>query len=273
MEQGSHKELLARDGFFAAMWADQISASDDHAGSIATRSIGDVKQELAGYSVEASEQPEPAREEEPVALETAEDAEPSELPSEAPLEVAVEDVPPTDNTLTAEQVEQLEAATQEPEVAEPAPVAFPATEAEEEPVPAEPVSSAPLAFPTSDEVTPPPSQPQSPPPTPGVTFESGNPPRTGTPDPDSEPKRKRISSQNFQRLARRISITTRRQGSMSSIIPGLKRSDSPKVSSDDATGGGEGSRRNSNDSPTPSISGDSKSKKKDKKDKKKKSLI
>lgn len=80
--------------------------------------------------------------------------------------------------------------------------------------------------------------------TPGVTFEAQSPPsesRGDTPDPEAEPKRKRISSQNFQRLARRISITTRRAGStgagisMPNIpgIPGFKRDSSGK-SKDDA---------------------------------------
>jgi len=79
---------------------------------------------------------------------------------------------------------------------------------------------------------------------PSVTFGSGvnSPPsRTGTPDPEADAKHKRISSQNFQRLARRLSLTTRRQGSTSSIIPGIpglgKRDSSPKVSID----GGESS--------------------------------
>ncbi|KAF8886925.1 hypothetical protein BD779DRAFT_541083 [Infundibulicybe gibba] len=67
---------------------------------------------------------------------------------------------------------------------------------------------------------------------------------TVTPDPGSEPKRKRISSQNFQRLARRISLSTRR--SSSSIIPGLKRDSSPRVSTDEGAG-------TSNDSPVGSI--------------------
>jgi hypothetical protein len=54
---------------------------------------------------------------------------------------------------------------------------------------------------------------------PGIMFPQGvsTLERTGTPDPESETKRKRISSQNFQRLARRISVSTKRAGSVSGI--------------------------------------------------------
>jgi tetratricopeptide (TPR) repeat protein len=63
--------------------------------------------------------------------------------------------------------------------------------------------------------------------TPGVTSEPQSPPsRNETPDPDAEPKRKRVASQNFQRLARRISIGTRRSSSVLGIpirnIPGFR---------------------------------------------------
>jgi len=102
--------------------------------------------------------------------------------------------------------------------------------------------------------------------TPAVTFGVNSPPsRTGTPGPEDEGKRKRISSQNFQRLARRISLSTRRQGSVSSIItniPGLKRSESPRGSTDD-----NDTRAEATDSPASKVKGDGKgkSKKKDKK--------
>jgi hypothetical protein len=69
--------------------------------------------------------------------------------------------------------------------------------------------------------------------TPSITFapEVGMPERRGTPDPDAEPRRKRISSQNFQRLARRISVTTGRAGSVSNIpILGNLRRDTSSAS-------------------------------------------
>lgn len=128
-------------------------------------------------------------------------------------------------------------------------------------------SSPPLAFPSSEPELE--GQGSNIKPAPAVTFGADvNPSRTGTPDPDSEPKRKRISSQNFQRLARRISITAKRQSSsMIPTIPGLKRDSSPRVSVD------EGSARDT-DSATGSVKGDDKGKKKkDKKDKSRKSTL
>ena len=134
----------------------------------------------------------------------------------------------------------------------------------------------PISFPASDdtESEPKPVEPVKPT-SPGVTFVGSPPLRTDTPDPDAEPKRKRISSQNFQRLARRISLTTRRQGSTSSMIPipGLKRSDSPRVSTDEGVRA-EGSAVT--DSPAGSFGGGEdkgKLKKKDKKDKGKKGTL
>ncbi|KAF9007997.1 hypothetical protein BDQ17DRAFT_1455635 [Cyathus striatus] len=49
VEQGTHKELIARDGFFASMWADQVSATEDPNASIAGTSI---KKEATGYDVD-----------------------------------------------------------------------------------------------------------------------------------------------------------------------------------------------------------------------------
>jgi hypothetical protein len=91
------------------------------------------------------------------------------------------------------------AVTDEPESTPSAPIAFP--------------TSAPVAFPTSDDASSTHRRMQSSDsvPTvasPGVTFAGAESPlRAGTPD-DPE-KRKRTASQNFQRLARRISIGRR----------------------------------------------------------------
>ncbi len=145
------------------------------------------------------------------------------------------------------------------------PVAFPTSD------------SVPVAFPgsTSDETASQkaPSVTQ----TPGITFaqEVGTPERTGTPDPESETKRKRISSQNFQRLARRISITTRRAGSVSGIpILGNLRRDSTAASSSAPAQASTDSDppKASSESPAPSLSIQSepdKDKAKKEKDKKK----
>lgn len=89
-----------------------------------------------------------------------------------------------------------------------------------------------VAFPTSGDdqssVVSPETPQDTPAPAPqAVTFDdSVHSSRVGSPDPDSEPKRKMISSQNFQRLARRISVSGRRQGSTSSILPALLKRDS-----------------------------------------------
>ena len=90
-----------------------------------------------------------------------------------------------------------------------APVAFP-TAAD---------SSAPVAFPgseTSSQLGSPAMGGQA---SPGVTFQDApTTGRAGTPDVDQDGKRRRtLSTQGMQRLARRISISGRRQGSTSSI--------------------------------------------------------
>lgn len=131
--------------------------------------------------------------------------------------------------------------------------------------------SAPIAFPIESPREASPALVASPP---AVTFgESAmSPPKSGTPDPDSEPKRKRISSQNFQRLARKLSTAGRRQNSVSSLIPDiLRRDSSPRVSTDN--GGVEGSSNAGavSESPAGSVKSDeNKSKNLKKKSKKRK---
>jgi hypothetical protein len=134
--------------------------------------------------------------------------------------------------------------------------------------PISPISPT-VSFPTSDASAADPVQ------LPGVTFgsEVNTPPRSGTPDPESEPKRKRISSQNFQRLARKMSLTTRRTGSTSSIpiISGLLRNNSPRGSTDGTARDGEGVNA---DSPSSSLTGETdKVKNKKDKDRKRRSIL
>jgi len=258
-EQGSFKELIQlEDGIFASMWADQVSSSDD-VGS------GSVKKKASGYSVGVADgEPESHK----LTAIPPEDFVATEVIHGAELSEAIPDA------VTSDERESLLATVDQPEgsvktksvdedksvlpsAAPTAAVAFPSF--------VFPIASEPLEIP--DERAPTPAA------GPSVTFGSSinSPPsRTGTPDPESEPKRKRISSQNFQRLARRISLTTRRQGSSTSIltgipgIPGLsKRDSSPRVSID------EGSSTGPNMTDSPSDSGDKpKLKKKDKKGKK-----
>ena len=311
VEQGNFKELIQRDGLFASMWADQVS-NDDPAVSISGQSI---KKEVSGYNVETAETIEGVQSQEATAAlgstvsdssdvhpnpevpERTDDLQPGPvIPDIAPLtaeephapqeddlsEVPNQDEQPTVETSAAPvqmpipvKPSNVVFPSSEEETASPAPVAFPVS-------PEEPVSS-PVAFPTSDTQSDKGKEDQTivQTPTPGVTFSANvdSPPsRTGTPNPEGEPKRKRISSQNFQRLARRISLTTRRQSSSSSIIPGLpglpglKRDQSPRVSTDESSRPESSTAGPSSDSPAPSLKGEdkSKSKKKDKKDKNKK---
>jgi hypothetical protein len=247
VEQGSHKALLALDGIFASMWADQVS-SDDPSHSIDDTSM---KREVSGYIVEELE---------PAAVEH--DRVSPVTDSSAVMFSADVDVVPEPSLAD-------EARNEQHGHAESPALEMDASDAISDSIDP-PTSSAPaaesLAFPTADISSPPVSEPiVVPSQGPAVTFgEDVNPPRTGTPDAESEPKRKRISSQNFQRLARRISLTTRRQSS-ASILPSLKRDSSPRVSTE---GRGEGSLRT--ESPAGSIKGDT-DKGKSKRDKKEKS--
>jgi hypothetical protein len=145
------------------------------------------------------------------------------------------------------------------------PVAFPTSD------------SAPVAFPTSTSDETASQKAPSTAPAPGITFaqEASTPERTGTPDPESEPKRKRMSSQNFQRLARRISVTAKRKGSISGIpiLGNLRRdttSGSGSAPAQESTDGDAG-RKASTESPAASISDSDKDKAK--KEKKKKRFI
>ncbi|KAF8054164.1 mitochondrial half-size ABC transporter [Lyophyllum atratum] len=262
VEQGSHKELLALDGIFASMWADQVSASDDHI-SLDERS---TKKEVSGYAIEESGPPPVEREHESIA-DTPESS--AALQSADAVDAITEptDIVPASEDLLDPAPEPKAPSHEQESTISSSPI--------HAPTPITPIAS-PLVFPSSSEPEPEP-QPErvASPQGPAVTFPANlNSPssRTGTPDPDSEPKRKRISSQNFQRLARRISLTTRRPSS-TSIIPGLKR-ESPRVSTDDGSARAEGSLKN--ESPAGSVKGDgdkSKLKKKDKKEKNKKASI
>lgn len=317
VEQGSHGELLALDGVFAAMWADQVAGSDDAGSS--------HKKELTGYLVDTAEPlpKEEADNEQPAPLVDVIDQEISIVEVETPeaidgslppqeeerfvevpsQNVAAEDVPITEapSALPSEPAEiSIEPAaveaqspiafpSPEPEPELSAPVAFPSEEtapavmfpteapapvafpSEDSPAPT--ATAAPVAFPASPETA---SQAGSEPvQTPGVTFQdTDGPSRTGTPDPDTEQKRRRtLSTQGIQRFARRISISTRRQGSSSSsipkfagVIPGLKREGTTSTKDDkpvkDATPG---------DSPSASVASDI-GNKRTKKDKRKSSV-
>jgi hypothetical protein len=148
------------------------------------------------------------------------------------------------------------------------PVAFPTSD------------SAPIAFPTSSPDETASQKAPSTTQTPGIiTFAQGvsTPERTGTPDPEYEAKRKRIFSQNFQRLARRNSVTTKRAGSVSGIpiLGNFRRhatSGSRSTAAQESTDGDAGPQASS-ESPAPSIGDSDKDKAKKEKEKKKRRFI
>ena len=276
------------------MWADQISSTDE---ASAHRKSAVV----TGFDLEGA--PQAGLTEEPEDVNGAPKLGTEEVAADTLLDNDTSAAPATEETLTegapvafpSEQTAEEAAAPAEHDAASaepaPAPVAFPSSE-----------DAAPVAFPSADNATPvtfpssgspaPIAFPASPETasqregsvaervqTPGVTFqEAATPERTGTPDPEADGKRRRtLSTQGIQRLARRISITTRRQGSSSSIpalagsiIPGLKRENTARSSTD------EGSSKDVNvakDIPSPSVTSEGKPRgskiRKEKKDKRK----
>ncbi|KAK2467807.1 hypothetical protein APHAL10511_000102 [Amanita phalloides] len=234
VEQGTHKELLARDGVFASMWADQVSSTDEIAASIGD---GSKKEAVIPYL--------PASDEEMI----RQDTNVLEGGEQSGDERGADGITfPSSDPVPADAAENGE------------PMQFPTNTV----FPTDPARASPVEFPPSDDA---PNQRASlsPSPPPAVTFDANlsSPPRTGTPDVDSEPKRKRISSQNLQNFARRLSISAKRQSSsFIPAIPGLKRDSSPRVSVDDA-------RPEGTDSPAGSIRIEDKGKKKkDKKERK-----
>jgi len=257
------------------MWADQVSSTDDPV--LSTNGTG-IKTEISGYIIE----PEETKEEKPqdVAETLASVAFPVTSTAES-ADVRNEEEHVKIDVLPAVHANE-EHSSPQPELVDN--VDTPESNA----APIIPTSgslppsvAAPVEFPTISEMPQPEilqpemPQPEIPQPeiprsespasiTPAVTFGANvhSPPsRTGTPGPEDESKRKRISSQNFQRLARRISLSTRRQ---SSIIPIFKRSESPmaRVSTDDNDARAEGST--STNSPASSVKGDDKGKSKKK---------
>ncbi|KAI0072708.1 hypothetical protein K474DRAFT_338651 [Panus rudis PR-1116 ss-1] len=287
VEQGTHSELLAQDGIFASMWADQISSSD---------AASAHKKDVSGYSVDQDD-------------ERATKAEPdADVPAKAPSVATATQVvhEPSEDVVEAAPAGETAgegAVEQDKEVVQPAdqaaPVAFPTSE-DGPSTTAFPTTepsagdAAPVAFPTSDSPAPV-SFPGSPDDSasqragsvaeraqsPGVTFDNlATPPRTGTPDPEQDGKRRRtLSTQGMQRLARRISISGRRQGSsasniLTSAIQGLKREGTTSSGKDnDSTKGSDIARPStelSKDSPSASVQSDLGGRAKSKKDKKEK---
>lgn len=279
VEQGSHSDLLALNGVFAAMWADQISGSGTDEGSSSPK-----KEPITGYlepEVLPKVEPENGAEvditpHDRVEEAVAEAVAPTVSEESAPPNPSLVDV--SEDATTSAEAQPLEA-TPVPEAAS---VAFPSSPSVELPkadtapaavaFPTAPEEAAPVSFPSTESNAPVafPGSPESASiregsvaertTSPGVTFQDNQTTsRTGTPDPETDGKRRRtLSTQGIQRLARRISVS-RRQGSTSSIpgiasiIPGLRRENtSSGLSKEDSSTPKETPK----DSPAASISSD-----------------
>jgi hypothetical protein len=295
IEQGNHKQLLELNGVFAAMWADQISADN---GLPADGGLGEA---VRGYQIDDATR---GLFDETITQDL--DAAPTQ-DSAGPLadapEAPVAGTAPTQDTVLEgtrpQAVPSLERSVGGTQVDD-APVTLPSSEIGESltgdapppppkevnPVAFSTAGSAPVAFPgrSSDEAAS--QKASSTAQTPGITFapEVGTPERRDSPDPDAEPKRKRkssLSGQNLQRLARRISVTTKRAGSVSNIpILGNLRRDTSSVSTSAAAQASTDSNAMptvtvTSESPAPSIHSEpekDKAKKKEK-DKKRRSFL
>lgn len=227
MERGTFKELLDADGVFASMWTAHIHALKAPEAPIASGS---------GYEVDILSTERIVTDSPRAATSSLRPADSIRLPS-----VHGESVPPAVPAKDNGPVSFPIAGSEEGPASSSA-LAFPASEGTGAPVPTS------LAFPTSDDARSVRSQPQSAIPghvhSASVTFDmTSTPPRASTPDPvsdkqdpASEGKRKRISSQNFQRIARRVSLSVRKSDGIpmiANIANVLKRDGSSKADSKD----------------------------------------
>lgn len=234
---------MQADGLFASLWADHIGAGAPVPGS----SSATVSGVAEGYDISIINiQPVDGQ------IGEATDVFVSESPRVVTASVRVPSVRAPTASIRAPSMKptaSIKADSVAPSVPTkdiPSPVSFPAASEEPEPV-AFPTSSgataafafpassapAPIAFPKTDDSRSIDSGSQAHIRLPtSITFDTtATPPRVSTPDPtgastssptpDAEGKRKRISSQNFQRLARRISLSTPKKGAGIQGIPGI----------------------------------------------------
>ncbi|KAF9516641.1 hypothetical protein BS47DRAFT_1483796 [Hydnum rufescens UP504] len=260
VESGAHRDLVAANGLFAAMWAEQVTADSQ---SQIVDFNQSTKEAASGYTVlelpasvplDFTEQPvgheaifpssEPQQQSilapgpvyppasfQDLEVDNVEESQEkvTEVNDAAPVsdrdaEDVTTPVGPSESGPSHAPV--VTSSLPEETGAPPAPVAFPSSD----PPIVFPSSDAPIAFPSDDvstrEVVDAPSpefeapgdsedagaptSPVTPALPTGVTFSQTESPRSGTPEPGDSTKRKRISSQNFQRLARRISIGGRK---------------------------------------------------------------
>ncbi|KAF8441427.1 hypothetical protein L210DRAFT_3630098 [Boletus edulis BED1] len=262
VESGPFKELVQADGPFASLWADHIGAGAPVPGSSSATASGVAE----GYDISTNNT-------QPIDSQIGEGSVVEAFILDSPRAVTA--------SIRAASVRAPTASIRAPSIK---PTVSIKADSVAPPVPikdlasAAPKESAPVAFPTpnvfSGSSAPGPiafpkaddsrsfdsgSQTHVRLPT-SITFDTtATPPRVSTPDPtgasssppETEGKRKRISSQNFQRLARRISLSTPKKGVGIQGIPGIAniagvlRRDTSVKSSD--KGSGENGARESTD--------------------------
>jgi hypothetical protein len=272
IEQGSHEELLSRsDGVFTKMWKAQVGATENASAS-STNKGGSPAPAIEEIAIPADDQttsvPETslelhAGEADPEATKPV-DIPPSvkdimnepinDSPSDEP-ELTVLEGPGQDTDVPIMKAEdsvgdQSNTSVKEADAEPLTDRIEPATEDKRDPEPTTGAISFPIKSDDASSVressigTPVVGTPTA---TPSVSFSPGvdSPPsRSGTPDPTGEGKRKGLSSQNLQRLARRISLVGRR-GSSSGLsgTAGVSGSASGEgVESESAEGGKKGKK-------------------------------
>ena len=276
VESGPFKELVQADGPFASLWGDHIGAGAPVPGSssatasgvaegydVSIHNVQRVDNQISdGSAVEAfiSDSPRAVTASiraASVRAPTASIRAPSIKPT---VSIRADSVAPSVPTKDFLPPASFPSAPEEPK-----PISFP-TSSDAPTSNVFPASSppAPIAFPKTDDSRSIDSGSQAHIRLPtSITFDTtATPPRVSTPDPtgtsstptpDTEGKRKRISSQNFQRLARRISLSTPKKGAVLQGIPGIAgiagvlRRDTSVKSSDKGSGNGENAARESTD--------------------------
>ncbi len=273
MESGSHSDLLQANGIFAHMWAEQIKAShrndlidlDKSVKPDTGYLIPDILQPVQ-KSTEASVDPEvvvvpPVTEETNAPVSTSEQSQDQPAKDSATLETPAPDPNPEDSgvpvAFEVSETPEEEELKREPSTEDPPDGAGAASIPAVVEAPIASPLSLPVAFPTSDDTSslkvfdssaPEASQPTQEPETasisaaPGIKFARTESPRTGTPEPVDEGKRKRISSQNIQKIARKLSLGGKKGGQQAADA-------ARAVARAFTGGGGEGGSRP--ESPTP----------------------
>lgn len=251
---------MQADGPFASLWADHVGVGAPVLGSSCATASGVAE----GYDI-----PESINDVQPVDRQISEGSARVAFISGSPHAVTASIRAPSIKPTASIKADSVAPSVPTKDFS--APVSFPSAQEELEST----------TFPTSSDAVVPDVPPASSPPVPiafpktddsrsidsgsqahirlptSITFDTtATPPRVSTPDPtgtvssspDVEGKRKRISSQNFQRLARRISLSTPKKGIPGIAgIAGVLRREASAKSSDKDKGNGENTARESTD--------------------------